>query len=61
MATHSSTLAWNTPWTEEAWWAQSIGLQLVEHDWSAELITFSSVIHMIKYIFHVRNHSFNTM
>ena len=27
MATHSSTLAWRTPWTEEPGELQSIGLQ----------------------------------
>ena len=57
MATHSSTLDWDTPRTEGAWWAQSTELQLVEHDWTTEHITFSSAVHMIKYIFHVRNHS----
>ena len=34
MATHSSTLAWETPWTEEPGELQSIGLQRVGHDWS---------------------------
>ena len=32
MATHSSTLAWKTPWTEEAGGLQSVGLQRVRHD-----------------------------
>ena len=27
MATHSSTLAWGIPWTEEPGWLQSIGSQ----------------------------------
>ena len=31
MATHSSTLAWNIPWTEEL---QSLGSWRVVHDWS---------------------------
>ena len=26
MATHSSTLAWKIPWTEEPGWLQSMGL-----------------------------------
>ena len=26
MATHSSTLAWKTPWTEEPGWLQSMGV-----------------------------------
>ena len=32
MATHSSTLAWKVPWTEEPGRLQSIGLQRVEHN-----------------------------
>ena len=33
MATHSSTLAWKIPWTEEPCRLQSLGLQRVRHDW----------------------------
>ena len=36
-ATHSSTLAWKVPWTEEPGGLQSMGLQRVEHDWAASL------------------------
>ena len=32
MATHSSTLAWKSPWTEEPGGLQSTGLQRVGHD-----------------------------
>ena len=32
MATHSSILAWRTPWTEEPGGLQSRGLQRVGHD-----------------------------
>ena len=32
MATHSSILAWETPWTAEPGGLQSMGLQRVEHD-----------------------------
>ena len=32
MATHSSILAWEIPWTEELGRLQSMGLQRVEHD-----------------------------
>ena len=32
MATHSSTLAWKIPWTEEPGSLQSMGSQRVEHD-----------------------------
>ena len=32
MATHSSTLAWRIPWTEEAGQLQLMGLQRFRHD-----------------------------
>ena len=32
MATHSSTLAWRIPWTEEPGRLQSVGSQRVRHD-----------------------------
>ena len=32
MATHSSTLAWKTPWTEEPGGLQSMGSQRIGHD-----------------------------
>ena len=32
MATHSSTLAWEIPWTEEPGGLQSTGSQRVRHD-----------------------------
>ena len=34
MATHSSTLAWKIPWTEEPGGLQSMGLQRVRHNWA---------------------------
>ena len=34
MATHSSTLAWKIPWTEEPGGLQSMGSQRVGHDWT---------------------------
>ena len=37
MATHSSTLAWKIPWTEEAGRLQSMGSQRVGHDWATSL------------------------
>ena len=37
MATHSSTLAWKIPWTEEPDGLQSMGLQRVGHDWATSL------------------------
>ena len=33
MATHSSVLVWEIPWTEEPGGLQSIGSQRVRHDW----------------------------
>ena len=36
-ATHSSILAWKTPWTEEPGTLQSMGLQRVGHDWATLL------------------------
>jgi len=32
MATHSSTLDWKIPWTEEPGWLQSMGSQRVGHN-----------------------------
>ena len=37
MATHSSTLAWKIPWTEELDRLQSMGSQRVGHDWASSL------------------------
>ena len=37
MTTHSSTLAWKIPWTEEPGRLQSIGSQSVGHDWATSL------------------------
>ena len=37
MATHSSTLAWKIPWTEEPGRLQSMGSLRVRHDWATSL------------------------
>ena len=37
MATHSSTLAWKIPWTEEPGKLQSMGSRRVGHDWATSL------------------------
>ena len=37
MATHSSTLAWKIPWTEEPGRLQSMGSQRMGHDWATSL------------------------
>ena len=39
MATHSSTLAWKIPWTEECGRLQSMGSQRVRHDWATSLMS----------------------
>ena len=37
MATHSSILAWKTPWTGKPGVLPSMGLQRVGHDWANSL------------------------
>ena len=37
MATHSSTLAWKIPWTEEPGRLHSMGWQTVRHNWATSL------------------------
>ena len=39
MATHSSTLAWKIPWTEEPT-RQFMGSQRVGHDWAISLSAY---------------------
>ena len=41
MATHSSTLAWKIPWTEEPDRLQSMGSLRVSHDWATSLSLFT--------------------
>ena len=41
VATHSSTLAWKIPWTEETGRLQSMGLWRVRHDWATSLSLFT--------------------
>ena len=41
MATHSSTLAWKIPWTEEPGRLQSMGLLRVRRDWATSLSLFT--------------------
>ena len=43
MATHSNTLAWKTPWTEEPGGLQSMGSLRVRHDWATSLSFFTSM------------------
>ena len=42
MATYSSILTWEIPWTEEPGGLQSMGLQRVGHDWGTSLSFFLS-------------------
>ena len=41
MATHSSTLAWKIPWTEEPGTLQSMGSLRVGHNWMTSLSLFT--------------------
>jgi len=41
MAPHSSTLAWNIPWTEEPGGLQPMGSRRVGHDWATSLSLFT--------------------
>ena len=41
MATHSSTLAWKIPWTEEPGRLQSMGSLRVGHDWATSISLFT--------------------
>ena len=45
MATHSSTLAWRIPWTEEPGRLQSMGLWRVRHNWATSLWLFTFMHH----------------
>ena len=44
MATHSSILAWRTPWTEEPGRLQSVGLQKVGPDWVTSTIYINTYV-----------------
>ena len=43
MATHTNTLAWIIPWTEEPGGPQSMGSQRDRHDWASEHSTASTI------------------
>ena len=45
MTSHSSTLAWKIPWTEEPGGPQSIGSLRVRHDWATSLSLFTFILH----------------
>ena len=44
MATHSSTLAWKIPWTEDPGKLQSMGSQRAGHNWMTSIITCYSYL-----------------
>ena len=44
MAIHSSTVAWEIPWTEEPGRLQSMGSQRVGHDWATSLSLSSLLV-----------------
>ena len=50
MATHSSTLAWRIPWTEEPGRLQSMGSQRVGHHWVTNTFTFFVVFFSYHFI-----------
>ena len=41
MATHSSTLSWQIPWTEGHGRLQSMGSRRLRHDWATSLLLFT--------------------
>ena len=49
MATHSNTLAWRIPWTEETEGLQSRESQSVRHNWETNIFTFTSYESVIAY------------
>ena len=49
MATHSSTLAWKIPWTEEPGGLQSTGLLRVRYDWATSLSLFTFIHWRLKW------------
>ena len=59
MATHSSTLAWKIPWTEEPGRLQSMGSQRVGHDraTSLSLSLFSSLSYICLHLHFIREMS----
>ena len=48
MATHSSILAWEIPWTEEPGGLQLMGSQRVSHDWATKHITTTTAAKLLQ-------------
>ena len=57
MATHSSTLAWNIPWTEEPGRLQSMRSLRVRHDWATSLSLFTFTFHFHAWEKEMATHS----
>ena len=51
MTTHSSTAAWEIPWTEEPGGMQNMGSQRVRHDFHMKHMLFHFCVH--DYITHI--------
>ena len=49
MATHSSILAWEIPWTEEPGGFQSLGSQRARHNWAANTSSDTLVLWLIDF------------
>ena len=47
METHSSTLAWRIPWTEEPGGLQAMGSQRVGHDWVPNTFYFDHLTYSL--------------
>ena len=60
MATHSRTLAWKIPWTEEPGRLQSMGLQRVRHDGATSLYIHEGSFPQISLYFINRDISYIT-
>ena len=50
MATHSSILAWEIPWSEEPGGLQSMRSQRVVHDWVSNTFTWLCVLDNFCYV-----------
>ena len=53
MATHSSTLSWEVPWTEEPDGLQFMGLQRIRHNWTLHS-PFQSNTEKASYLLHIK-------
>ena len=53
MATHSSILAWEMPWTEEPGRMHFMGLQRVRHDWATNTFTHTYIYYVLYLYTHI--------